>query len=69
MASFIYQRKKEEASKVHTALANGLNPLSSEEAYFVETCVCCRNLGVECQDKLEQIGSEVNQWRKEEEIL
>ncbi len=67
MASFIYQRKKEEASKVHTALANGLNPLSSEEAYFVETC--CRILGIECQDKLEQIGSEVNQWRKEEEIL
>ncbi len=63
----MYQRKKEEESKVHTELANGLNPLSSEEVYFIETC--CHILGIECQDKLEQIGSEVKQWRKEEGIL
>jgi hypothetical protein len=43
MASSIYQRKKEDMISVHTSLTNEVNPLSSEEAHFVETC--CHILG------------------------
>jgi hypothetical protein len=47
MARFIYQRRKEEIKRVYTALTNGVNPLSSEDADIVETCY--RILGIECQ--------------------
>jgi hypothetical protein len=40
MASSICQKRKEVIKRVHAALTNGVNPLSREEAYFMETCCC-----------------------------
>jgi hypothetical protein len=53
MATFIYQRGKEEVKSVHTPLTNGVNPLFSKEACIVETC--WRTLGTEFHEKVEQI--------------
>jgi hypothetical protein len=53
MATFIYQRGKEEVKSVHTPLTNGVNLLSSKEARIVETC--WRTLGTEFLEKVEQI--------------
>jgi hypothetical protein len=36
MSSSIFQRKKEKTRRVHPALTDGMNPLPSEEAHFVE---------------------------------
>ncbi len=36
MSSSVYQKRNEEIKRVHTALTNWVNPLSSEEAHFVE---------------------------------
>ncbi len=49
MASSTYQRRNEEIKRV--------NPLSSEEVHFVETC--CHILGLEYQNNAQRIGSEV----------
>jgi hypothetical protein len=49
----IYQKRKEEVKRVHEALTNGVNPLSKEEADFVE--LCCRILGIEYKDKADAV--------------
>jgi hypothetical protein len=40
--------------------------LSRKETHFKETC--CHLLGIECQDKAQQWGGGVRQWKLEEEI-
>ncbi len=42
---------------MHAVLNNGLSPLSREQVHFME--MCCHILGMEYQDKAQQIGSDV----------
>jgi hypothetical protein len=56
--AFLHIPKKEEVIKtVHSAFNNGVNPISSKEAHFLD--ICCRFLGKEYQVKEEQIKNEV----------